>query len=210
MESQRGQSIFLSIVGVATLLVAIVGATFAYFSITVQGNENANSIAVETATVGNVVFTDGNEISVGDIYPGWSASKTFTIANTQPNATGEISYMIQLDVAENTLTAVAASQFVYSISGSSNHSGTVITLTDQVVPATLGKTTLSSAGVLKGTDTHSYTFTIKFKETGGDQNAAQGKKFRGKLFVELAPGQGKRTWDASSGGAGVGGWVAYP
>ena len=56
MENNRGQSIFLSVVGIATLLVAIVGATFAYFSLTVQGNNTASTISVTAATLGDVVL----------------------------------------------------------------------------------------------------------------------------------------------------------
>ena len=41
MENKRGSEIFLGVVGVATLLVAIIGATFAYFSATATSAENA-------------------------------------------------------------------------------------------------------------------------------------------------------------------------
>lgn len=67
MDNNKGQTIFLSVIGIATLLVAIIGATFAWFSVTIQGNDNASSIIVTTATVGSVVFTDGNEINMTNI-----------------------------------------------------------------------------------------------------------------------------------------------
>ena len=41
MENKRGNGIFLSLIGVATLVVAIIGATFAYFSATAQSDPNA-------------------------------------------------------------------------------------------------------------------------------------------------------------------------
>ena len=41
MENRKGNEIFLGVVGVATLLVAIVGATFAYFSATTNSDEGA-------------------------------------------------------------------------------------------------------------------------------------------------------------------------
>lgn len=46
MENRRGNEIFLGVVGVATLVVAIIGATFAYFSASVRGE---NSVNVESA-----------------------------------------------------------------------------------------------------------------------------------------------------------------
>ena len=49
MENRRGSEIFLGVVGVTTLLVAIIGATFAYFSATAKsGNE---SVAVGSTKV---------------------------------------------------------------------------------------------------------------------------------------------------------------
>ncbi len=87
MENSKGQTIFLSVVGVATLLVAIVGATFAFFSITVEGNEEASSIIVRTALLTNIVFEDGDEVSVLDAYPGAYVDKKFTI--TAPLSEGQ-------------------------------------------------------------------------------------------------------------------------
>lgn len=46
MENRRGNEIFLGVVGVATLVVAIIGATFAYFSASVRGD---NTVNVESA-----------------------------------------------------------------------------------------------------------------------------------------------------------------
>lgn len=44
MENRRGSGIFLSVIGVATLVVAIIGATFAYFSATAASNNDAISV----------------------------------------------------------------------------------------------------------------------------------------------------------------------
>lgn len=59
MENRRGSEIFLGVVGVTTLLVAIIGATFAYFSATAKsGNE---SVAVQSTKIdlGYEEVTDG-------------------------------------------------------------------------------------------------------------------------------------------------------
>lgn len=50
MENNNGRGIFYGVMGVATLVVAIVGATFAYFAASTSGNEGAaaaNSAKVE-------------------------------------------------------------------------------------------------------------------------------------------------------------------
>lgn len=45
MENKRGSEIFLGVVGVTTLLVAIIGATFAYFSATAKSANDAVNVA---------------------------------------------------------------------------------------------------------------------------------------------------------------------
>lgn len=44
MENRKGNGIFLGIVSIATLIVAIIGATFAYFSASTESEENAVSL----------------------------------------------------------------------------------------------------------------------------------------------------------------------
>lgn len=184
MDNNKGQTIFLSVIGIATLLVAIIGATFAWFSITIQGNDKASSIIVTTATLGSVVYTDGDEINMTNIRPENSpqTTKTFTIVNTTSGATEKINYVIYLDVTANTLSDAADGFFVHSLSGTANNNGTVATaINEQVVPG-VGENQLGT-GTLNGTETHTYTYSIQFKESGSDQNAAQGKTFAGKLRV---------------------------
>lgn len=218
MENNKGQSIFLSVVGIATLLVAIVGATFAYFSIQVTGNETASSIQITTATVGNVVFLDGKNIDVENIYPGWEETKDFTIAAVLPDgvtATADgytpITYQIFLNKVSNTLSAAANNQFVYSLTGSETGdggaTGTLVTATgDVVITDGTGTQTIgdvaSQTGIITASHTHSYVLTVKFKENNTSQNAAQGKAFAGVLSVEVTGGT-QFTWDNTINEASV-------
>ena len=52
MENKRGSEIFLGVVGVTTLLVAIIGATFAYFSATARSANDAISVQSTTISLG--------------------------------------------------------------------------------------------------------------------------------------------------------------
>ena len=45
MENKNGSAIFLGVIGVATLIVAIIGATFAFFSASATTNNDAISVA---------------------------------------------------------------------------------------------------------------------------------------------------------------------
>lgn len=201
MKREQSKKIFfIYAAGVLVLISTLIGITFAYFSTTIIGNDSASSINTTTANLGNITFIDGDAINIDNIYPGWSDTKTFTVANTESGATEEISYAVFLYVETNTITPVAAGAFKYSLTGTSTNSGTTISLSDQIVPygATGPATILLSAdGVLNGEDTHTYTFTIEFEETDADQNAAQGKSFSGVLQVNVADGYGLRTWDST-------------
>ena len=55
MENKNGQGVFLGVVGVATLIVAIIGATFAFFSAQTQSAEGAISGNTLGGTEGGVL-----------------------------------------------------------------------------------------------------------------------------------------------------------
>lgn len=113
MDNNKGQTIFLSVIGIATLLVAIIGATFAYFSITVTGNEQASSIFVTTATLGQINFVDGTQLKWDKVNlkkdgTDETESKTFTVENTAATAlTSDVTYDVYMKVTDNTISAAA-------------------------------------------------------------------------------------------------------
>ena len=63
-EDKRG--IFFGVIGVLTLIVAIIGASLAWFSINAQSDEDA--IIVQAATV-KIVYEDGDEIAISKLIP---------------------------------------------------------------------------------------------------------------------------------------------
>lgn len=198
MDNNRGQTIFLSVIGIATLLVAIIGATFAYFSITVTGNEGASSIFITTAVLGEVSFEDGTEIRLENIRPEDDktqnpneATKQFTVAYTgTEELTKPIVYQITLEEFENTISPNAQTGwFVHSLTGTSNKAGTdgdvLVSLAQTDVPEKAAQPTqLGANGQLNAPETtHTYTYNIHLLDSGTNQNAVQGKSFTGRLQV---------------------------
>ena len=57
MENNNGKGIFYGVIGVATLVVAIIGATFAYFASTTQGETGA-AAANSVNLAGTITLTD--------------------------------------------------------------------------------------------------------------------------------------------------------
>lgn len=60
MENKKGSGVFLGIVSIATLIVAIIGATFAYFSASTESNEGA---------IGLQAYEYKLSLSVSPVYP---------------------------------------------------------------------------------------------------------------------------------------------
>ena len=188
-QEKKGNTVFLSVIGIATLLVAIIGATFAWFSATVTGNDQASSVTVTTATLG-INYVNGQEIKMLKAMPGaTSGDKTFTIASQ--NATVNTGYTINWNI--DTFDFVNKADLVYSLSGQkTSTAGTLVaTKTDEAMPTSTGTTAIGN-GTLSVVDdgagnytqdTHTYTLSVKFKETGSNQNSNQGKSFYGRIQV---------------------------
>ena len=200
MENNKRQSLFLSIVGVATLLITVIGATFAYFTVQVTGNNAASSINVTTADVAAVTFTDGPAITATGVYPGYSKAKTFTITSSSADSTGTVQYVIQLKTTVTTLSAASSTtgEVYYSLSGTKTGSGTVATAVTKANAPKTNTTTQIGTGTLKGNETHTYTFTFGIEERGVAQDGLQGKQFKAIIQVQIVSTDGMRTWDEST------------
>ena len=68
-NNNKGSMIILTIIGIATLLVAVIGATFAYFSVTVKYKTNPTPAVVETSTM-LITFETKNELEYTGAIPG--------------------------------------------------------------------------------------------------------------------------------------------
>lgn len=177
--------VFLSFVGILTMLVIITGSAFAWFSATVTGNNTASSVYVRSASLG-ITFTDGDTISLLKALPGSTASKTFTIAADSSVSINQ-NYKINWIVTKNEFVKTLADgnlvdNLKYSLTSTDSVGGTHVTASNIAVP-NVGTTQIGSNGVLPAGGTHIYTLTINFIETNYDQDSNQGKDFIGKLQV---------------------------
>ncbi len=192
MESEKRdkrQSIFLVVISLLTLFFAVVGASFAYFTIIVQGNEEASSVLIRSVRLGQVVFEDGQEISLLHIYPGDYATKTFTIKNTGTEDSLPIRYNVYLVQSNNEFASHNIVDFKHEIIASSKSDPSNDESVLGVLPSTTVPSPASTApifrGVLYGNDTHKYTYKIGLIENNSNQNSAQGLTFLGKIQVEV-------------------------
>ena len=163
---------------IALLLLLTTGLSYAYFSASVKGNENAKDMVVEAGTL-SLVYTDGPEIKAQNIKPGWSTTKEVSVKNngTLGAYYNVIWQSLTNEITNNEMVISATCQRL-------NSTGTVEGTCESISQAAISDMTIAKRVSIESGITHKYTFTILFKETNADQNTNQGKKFNGVLGIE--------------------------
>ena len=173
MTENKGQTIFLSVIGIATLLVAIIGATFAYFTTSMGGTQG--TVKATTAKIGAASFT-AQSVSGTAVLPGWtSEAKTVTV--TLGPSDYDVKYTCTLDMTTNPLT-----DLTLTVAGTNAQT----TVNGKLKPGAT-KTVIASGTLAKSAteQTASMTYTLDFPETGADQNAQQGATIAGTVSCSL-------------------------
>ena len=162
----------------ALLLLLTTGLSYAYFSASVSGNDNAKDMVVEAGTL-KLTYTDGPAINVQYIKPGWTTTKTVSVKN---NGTLDTAYNIVWQELTNT---ILKNELVISATCKRlNSSGIVEGTCESISQAPISDMTIAKKISIEAGITHKYTFTILFKEINADQNYNQGKEFNGVLGIE--------------------------
>ena len=85
---EKKNTILLTVIAIATLLVAVVGATFAYFTANVTtSNEGNKTTTVKTAAMVNSNMNMGDKIDVTNALPGFKTVKTVQVTGTCQDGT---------------------------------------------------------------------------------------------------------------------------
>lgn len=202
MSEGKNNTVMLTIIGIATLLIAVVGATFAYFSATLSGTDTEKEYTVRSATVGTE-FNGGDQIAAAGIYPKEEAwgTKTFSIKTTSTKGVST-KYKITLVIDDNDTTADAtisdgaghvkrfqANALSYTLTATeanASTAGTMPTATETQI-ADPSQNIVFGDATIYGNDaqevTQTYTLSMFFKDTGEDQNANQGAQFKGHIAI---------------------------
>ena len=163
---------------IALLLLLTTGLSYAYFSTSVKGNDNAKDVIVEAGTL-KLTYTDGPAINAQYIKPGWSTTKEVSIKN---NGTLDANYNIIWQSLTNTI--INDELVISATCQRLNASGTVEGTCESISRVPISDMTIAKKISIESGITHKYTFTILFKETNTDQNYNQGKEFDGVLGIE--------------------------
>ena len=122
---EKKNVVFLTVLAIATLLTAVVGTTFAYFTATVTGNEQATTTTVTTAQDLGVTYSDGAAITLPNAVPG-DKSVTKTISVRNDSAATPLEYEIKWTDVSNSfqLGTGDTDDLVYTVVRTDSESGT--------------------------------------------------------------------------------------
>ena len=105
----KNNTILLTVIAIATLLVVVTGATFAYFAAVVRGNESASSISITASETGQTLTLGGGEqVNLTNIYPKgtaagseWVTKNISLSSNALAGNTGTSVYAFTMSVDNN-------------------------------------------------------------------------------------------------------------
>ena len=200
------QGLFLTIVGVLTLVVAIVGASFAYFAASVSGNNNikaesynfsvtlsVSKVAPTDATIDKLIPLNESDISTAvtgfDSHPcvdknGYAACAIYDL--TFNNTSG---YSLTMNGSITPTTNGFSNGQLYYRVGATNSGATFASA--GATRLTTGAHTANLTGKTIGTGTsHLYLLLYIKNDTTGDQPDDKGKTFTGTVTFTNADGSG--------------------
>ena len=208
-ENNNGRGLFYGVIGVATLIVAIIGATFAYFSVSANITNNSD-IAGSTVELSDTTIAG----TLTRVTPSTVSMVPLKTADLQKGITGEGG---QQCIDENgakvcdiyTLTINNTSKAPVSLAGNLTITATDMTdlrwsllespdsATGATAKAVSDTVIVANELLAAKTGTKTYHFVIWFNETELNQNTQAGKSYTGTVAFSAANG-GKITAQFSS------------
>lgn len=207
MEKKSSNTIMLTVIAIATLLVAVVGATFAYFSANTTGNAGNATVEVNTAAAADLFVTEGNSAITLSVTADkmqqangkndYSAKITndteakidvkLTAGSSKATCTYDLTY-----TATNAFTATseAATQSLkeFTLVGTSSKGNNVeekdlAGVTDSVKLGSYSITDVYNEAAADEATVDSWTFNANFYNLAIDQNVQINKTFSGTISV---------------------------
>lgn len=110
-NNNKGSIIILTVIGIATLLVAVIGATFAFFTVNIRYKDKPSEVVTKSAVLGVIEFNRENDIEYTGLMPGrpgWESqainttknSLKFTV-NSQKDTSVRNKYNVFFEIDEN-------------------------------------------------------------------------------------------------------------
>lgn len=213
MENNNGRGIFYGVMGVATLVVAIIGATFAYFASTANGA--AGAAAANSANVsGKLEVAQDGQYVAPDLIPAAPATVLASFAQSGEGNKGKCRgasaanhegnygmcsyYTFTIKNTADVATTVYLSlktdsnnfddNFKYCVYEGTTTTG--VTQACKVVPT--GEEQFTSVNLEALTGTKQYTMILYYENTDTDQTTGgSGKAYTGTVMASTSSGENK-------------------
>lgn len=171
-DVRRTKNIFYILISVVIFIVAVVSLSYAFFVSQVNNNESASTITGEAANL-TIEFKEGtSQISATDIFPDWTAIKTFSVIN-RGTTTGEYSlyvYDINNELMDGSIS--------FDVTGTNGGA----TIEKRNLPS--NTTTLKSKISISGSTTQVYTVKVYYNNLSVSQEGDKGKSFSFKIGID--------------------------
>ena len=188
MNNNSSKQVLLSVIGVAILVVAVVGVSFAFFYFT-------NTSEVNTVTTGTIVFNASTEeITLENVFPAAGVNDTANVGTATVSVSGNttyadgIAYTVYAEDVENNLGVPVT--LAVSAAG--------LTLTgDTATSLTGGQQVLCAGTIAAGETAVTGTITIKAYVDGADVLITDNEKtdlpasLQGRTLIKTADWNGK-------------------
>ena len=189
---EKKNMVFLSVIAVATLLTAVVGTTFSFFTATATPDEeNApTNSTVTTASLG-VTYAQEGEVNLQNIVPGTLSSNEFIFSVTNSSQVSTAYTLVWNVTKADFAGQPSAKDLKYEVLKCTDGATCASTTSLQAatpLPTTTGETAIPSAQAetVGSLATNYYKVKITFEDTGVEQNDMQGKNFAGLIKVGAA------------------------
>ena len=205
MEDKRN-AVLLTVIAIVTLLLCVIGATFAYFQAQ-GGNSVSANVNVSTNTTDNLSFFVGNPISfsinqenfglgMGNQTGFTTASATLTANNATNTATEN--YYIYLNISNNNFVYTTETNQAEMLLRVIDPTGAEVTSINGLTQVTSGGVTgfdiTTSTGLIPIADnyeisanpqaTQNWRVEIVFVNLDSDQQENTGKSFNAQLLIQ--------------------------
>lgn len=204
MENRKGSGIFLGVVSVATLVVAIIGATFAFFTAQIQGNEDFTTESYEFAASMSIEKLANEAVSGTGLIPLNSDDLTKALAHN-PQCVDENGYQVcdiykvtinNTGAQEITLTGTVKSlengftENMLMLNDLGEANGSSLETNDIALPAKGATVSLKNQVKVNGASEKVIYYAVYLKnDTSNNQPDDMKKNFHGELtFVDVAGG----------------------
>ena len=195
MSEKKGSTILLTVIGIATLLITLVGATFAFFTARVEDGEDSvdTDVVIIAAKLGSIVFDHTNAINLANAYPGDNQTINFSV-NQEEASTVDTQYNVYLVVESNNFVTDNLVGTLTAPEGDTSNMTSASLISTGTYKT--GEKVLIGTGTLEAgeqADSDEWSINVTLTETNEEQNDDQGKVFQARIEVELAGADGEAT-----------------